>query len=173
MLFKILPTKSTCFSNIFHGAKLYQQLAFICFLCFQSEFEDEYDVVKKIGEGWFSKVYLTEHRKTRQEVALKAVAINQRKCNDFGTEGDDESYDDSKGYLEVNSHANVEFLREYRNACSLSSHANILTAYDIIFQVRNQIKSSKMMAKNFLEFGLYIRISDDWNICIFFVYGNS
>ena len=113
------------------------------FAFLQSEFEDEYDVVKKIGEGWFSKVYLTEHRKTRQEVALKAVAVNQRKCKDFGTEGDDESYDDSESYLEVNSRANVEFLREYRNACSLSSHANILTAYDIIFQVIFHMKPSK------------------------------
>ena len=92
-------------------------------------------MVKKIGEGWFSRVYLTEHRKTRQEVALKAVAIDQRNSNSFGPEGGEESDCEDDNYVQVNNQVKLEFLREYRNACNLSSHANILTAYDIMFQV--------------------------------------
>ncbi len=35
------------------------------------DLDEEYDIVQKIGEGWFSRVYLTEHRQTRQELVLK------------------------------------------------------------------------------------------------------
>ena len=95
--------------------------------------------MKKIGEGWFSRVYLTEHRKTRQEVALKAVAIDERNCNSFGTEcgGGEES--DNEDYLQVNNNVKTAFLREYKHGCNLSSHVNILTAYDIMFQVKKKI----------------------------------
>merc|ERR1719347_910285 len=33
----------------------------------------EYVLVQLIGEGWFSRVYLAEHRHTRDEVVLKAI----------------------------------------------------------------------------------------------------
>ena len=77
---------------------------------FQADFENDYDVVQKIGEGWFSKVYLAEHRQTRQEVVLKAV--------DCGQDRDSQ-----------------DFLREYHNTYLLSSHANVVTVYDVIFRL--------------------------------------
>ena len=98
-------------------------------------FEEEYDVIKKIGEGWFSRVYLTEHRKTRQEVALKAVAIDERNGNTFAQDSN-AGTDDDQEYIYINEQVKSEFLREYRHSCNLSSHSNILTAYDILFQVR-------------------------------------
>ena len=99
----------------------------------QREFEEEYDVIKKIGEGWFSRIYLAEHRKTRQEVILKAVAIDQSNNTGFGSDYGDDS-------LEVNEQVKNEFLREYQNACSLSSHANILQVYDTTIQVGDIIR---------------------------------
>jgi len=42
---------------------------------FQSDFDDCFDIVAKIGEGWFSRVYLAEltDKNTRQEVVVKAI----------------------------------------------------------------------------------------------------
>ena len=99
----------------------------------QGEFEEEYDVIKKIGEGWFSRIYLAEHRKTRQEVILKAVAIDQSHNAGFGSDYGGDS-------LEINDQVKGEFLREYQNACSLSSHANILQVYDTTIQVGNMVR---------------------------------
>ena len=103
----------------------------------QKDFEEEYDVIKKIGEGWFSRVYLTEHRKTRQEVALKAVAIDERNENKYINAQDSiVGTDDEEDYLYINEQVKSDFLREYRNSCHLSSHSNILSIYDILFQVK-------------------------------------
>ena len=76
---------------------------------FQVDFDKEYDIIAKIGEGWFSRVYLTEHRGTREEIVLKA--INSKTV------------------------AADEFLREYQNSHLLSAHKNVLTVYDVWFQV--------------------------------------
>ena len=99
----------------------------------QGEFEEEYDVIKKIGEGWFSRIYLAEHRKTRQEVILKAIAIDQSNNTGFGSDYGGDS-------LEINDQVKSEFLKEYQNACSLSSHANILQVYDTTIQVASMIR---------------------------------
>jgi serine/threonine protein kinase len=77
------------------------------------DFDKEYDIIQKIGEGWFSRVYLTEHRGTREEIVLKA--INSKTV------------------------AADEFLREYQNSHLLSAHKNVLTVYDVWFQVRGGI----------------------------------
>ena len=121
---------------VFEWAMLFSIIQYYILLMFQNDFETEYDVVKKIGEGWFSRVYLTEHRKTRQEVALKAVAIDQRKCNSYDTGGSEDSDDEEEYQQQFNNQVKKEFLREYKNSSLLSSHANILTVYDIVFQVR-------------------------------------
>lgn len=80
----------------------------------QVDFEREYDVIQKIGEGWFSKVYLAEHRQTRLEVVLKAVDCGG--CSDRVIDPQD-------------------FLREYHNSYLLSSHAHVVTVYDVIFRL--------------------------------------
>lgn len=79
----------------------------------QSKFEEEYDIVQKIGEGWFSRVYLTEHRATHQELVLKVINSKSLPVDDF--------------------------LREYQNSYTLSAHRNVLTVYpDMVFNVENQ-----------------------------------
>ena len=68
-------------------------------------------------QGWFSRVYLTEHRQTREEIVLKA--INRK------------------------SVSAEEFLREFHNSYLLSAHKNVLTIYDVVFQVRCHTENKK------------------------------
>jgi len=68
----------------------------------------EYDLVQLIGEGWFSRVYLAEHRHTRDEVVLKAINSNLVTAD--------------------------EFCREYHSSTQLYPHKNILKVYDAVFQ---------------------------------------
>ena len=69
--------------------------------------------VQKIGEGWYSRVYLTEHRSTRHELVLKAVN---------------------------NKNMSVEeFLREFHHSLMLGAHQNILTVFpDMVFSLEGQ-----------------------------------
>ena len=69
----------------------------------QSEFEEQYDIVQKIGEGWFSRVYLTEHRNTHHELVIKAINSKNMSVE--------------------------EFLREFHHSMILGSHRNILTVF--------------------------------------------
>jgi serine/threonine-protein kinase SBK len=64
--------------------------------------------VQLIGEGWFSRVYLAEHRHTRDEVVLKAINSNLVTAD--------------------------EFCREYHSSTQLWPHKNILKVYDAVFQ---------------------------------------
>ena len=61
-------------------------------------------------EGWYSRVWLAEHRVTREEVVLKAVNANQVTAEDFS--------------------------REYQNSVELglANHNNILRVFDGVFQ---------------------------------------
>merc|ERR1719479_594091 len=74
----------------------------------QAEFEEQYDIVQKIGEGWYSRVYLTEHRATHHELVFKVVN---------------------------NKNMSVEeFLREFHHSQFLGAHQNILTVFpDMVF----------------------------------------
>ena len=118
---------------MFSGLYIVHVLYYNVINMLQGEFEEEYDVIKKIGEGWFSRIYLAEHRKTRQEVILKAIAIDQGNNTGFGSDYGGDS-------LEINDQVKSEFLREYQNACRLSSHANILQVYDTTIQVGDIIR---------------------------------
>lgn len=80
--------------------------------------------MQKIGEGWFSRVYLTEHRRTREEFALKAV--------------------------NAKSVSAEEFLREYHYSNFLSSHANVLSVLeDVVFRANGYY----MFASEYAPFG--------------------
>ena len=68
-------------------------------LC-QVDIHSEYDLVQLIGEGWYSRVYLAEHRTTRDEVVLKAINSNLVTAD--------------------------EFCREYQSSINLWPHKNIL-----------------------------------------------
>ena len=66
----------------------------------QVDIHSEYDLVQLIGEGWYSRVYLAEHRTTRDEVVLKAINSNLVTAD--------------------------EFCREYQSSINLWPHKNIL-----------------------------------------------
>lgn len=59
-------------------------------------------------EGWYSRVWLAEHRVTREEVVLKAMNANQVTAEDFS--------------------------REYQSSLELAGHTNILRVFDGVFQ---------------------------------------
>lgn len=42
--------------------------------------------MQKIGEGWFSRVYLTELRSSRKEIVLKAINSNLVTADEFWRE---------------------------------------------------------------------------------------
>ena len=108
--------------------------------------------MQKIGEGWFSKVYLCEHRPTRQELVLKAVNISDNKgCSCSKDHHQVSSSDNEVGGGEdrccvINSQ---DFLREYQNSCLLSSHAHVINVYDVIFRLDNVC----MFAVEYAAFG--------------------
>ncbi|CAB4060755.1 SBK [Lepeophtheirus salmonis] len=75
------------------------------------DFDKEFDILQKIGEGWFSRVYLSEYTPTGEELVIKM--INSQKV----------TYE--------------EFLQEVRYSVLLSSHKNILRIYDgLVFQAK-------------------------------------
>uniref|UniRef100_A0A0K2T9A4 Serine/threonineprotein kinase, putativelike [Tribolium castaneum] n=1 Tax=Lepeophtheirus salmonis TaxID=72036 RepID=A0A0K2T9A4_LEPSM len=77
----------------------------------QVDFDKEFDILQKIGEGWFSRVYLSEYTPTGEELVIKM--INSQKV----------TYE--------------EFLQEVRYSVLLSSHKNILRIYDgLVFQAK-------------------------------------
>ncbi|KAK2716669.1 serine/threonine-protein kinase meng-po-like [Artemia franciscana] len=76
----------------------------------QVELEDEYDVIQTIGAGWFAKVYLSEHKKTRQEIVLKA--------------------------LQKDTTSRKDFFRELHYSYFFSPHPNVIDTYDVAFETR-------------------------------------
>ncbi|XP_070161177.1 serine/threonine-protein kinase par-1 [Polyergus mexicanus] len=69
---------------------------------------DEFDILQIVGEGWFGKILLTEHRSTQTEMVLKALP---------------------KAYTGVS-----DFFREFHYGLHLSAHRNIITTYDVAFE---------------------------------------
>ncbi|CAG0903467.1 unnamed protein product [Darwinula stevensoni] len=70
--------------------------------------DKEYEAIQELGEGWFAKVILVEHRKTGTEVVLKAISKDSTDLKDF--------------------------LREFHYSYFLSPHVNVLNTYDVAFQ---------------------------------------
>ncbi|XP_011882495.1 PREDICTED: serine/threonine-protein kinase KIN4 isoform X2 [Vollenhovia emeryi] len=68
----------------------------------------EFELEKIVGEGWFGKILLTEHRSTQTEMVLKALP---------------------KAYTGVS-----DFFREFHYGLHLSAHRNIITTYDVAFE---------------------------------------
>ncbi|XP_018397326.1 PREDICTED: fatty acyl-CoA synthetase and RNA processing-associated kinase 1 [Cyphomyrmex costatus] len=69
---------------------------------------DEFDILQIVGEGWFGKILLTEHRSTQTEMVLKALP---------------------KPYTSIS-----DFFREFHYGLHLSAHRNIITTYDVAFE---------------------------------------
>lgn len=69
---------------------------------------DEFDILQIVGEGWFGKILLVEHRATDTEMVLKALP---------------------KPYVSLR-----DFYREFHYGLHLSAHKNIVTTYDVAFE---------------------------------------
>ncbi|XP_076752885.1 uncharacterized protein LOC143424608 [Xylocopa sonorina] len=69
---------------------------------------DEFDILQIVGEGWFGKILLTEHRSTQTEMVLKAQP---------------------KAYTGIS-----DFFREFHYGLHLAAHRNIITTYDVAFE---------------------------------------
>lgn len=78
-----------------------------CFLE-QVNLIDEFDILQIVGEGWFGKILLTEHRSTQTEMVLKALP---------------------KAYTGIS-----DFFREFHYGLHLAAHRNIITTYDVAFE---------------------------------------
>ena len=74
----------------------------------QVNLADEFDILQIVGEGWFGKILLTEHRSTQTEMVLKALP---------------------KAYTGI-----TDFYREFHYGLHLSAHRNIITTYDVAFE---------------------------------------
>ncbi|XP_050429567.1 serine/threonine-protein kinase meng-po isoform X2 [Adelges cooleyi] len=69
---------------------------------------ETFDIVQIVGEGWFGKILLVEHRGTDNEMVLKALP---------------------KNYIAVK-----DFYREFHYSYHLSAHRNIVSTFDVAFQ---------------------------------------
>lgn len=69
---------------------------------------DEFDILQIVGEGWFGKILLVEHRATDTEMVLKALP---------------------KPYVSLS-----DFYREFHYGLHLGLHKNIVTTYDVAFE---------------------------------------
>lgn len=74
-------------------------------------FDDEYNIIKTLGEGYFAKVSLVNHKKTNTTVVLKQI------------------------HKELTSPQ--DFFREYHYNYHLSPHPNILSSYSECFLYNN------------------------------------
>ncbi|KAJ2944206.1 hypothetical protein O0L34_g18183 [Tuta absoluta] len=69
---------------------------------------EEFDILQIVGEGWFGKILLVEHRASDTEIVLKALP---------------------KPYVSIR-----DFYREFHYGLHLSAHKNIVTTFDVAFE---------------------------------------
>ncbi|KAF4528648.1 hypothetical protein B566_EDAN017225 [Ephemera danica] len=69
---------------------------------------EHYDILQIVGEGWFAKILLAEHRNSGTEVVLKALPKVLNSISDF--------------------------YREFHYSLHLGAHRNIITTYDVAFE---------------------------------------
>lgn len=69
---------------------------------------EEFDILQIVGEGWFGKILLVEHKATDTEMVLKALP---------------------KPYTALK-----DFYREFHYGLHLGVHKNIITVYDVAFE---------------------------------------
>uniref|UniRef100_A0A1Y1NAS2 Protein kinase domain-containing protein n=1 Tax=Photinus pyralis TaxID=7054 RepID=A0A1Y1NAS2_PHOPY len=69
---------------------------------------DEFDILQIVGEGWFGKILLVEHKATDTEMVLKALP---------------------KPYTALR-----DFYREFHYGLHLSAHKNVISTYDVAFE---------------------------------------
>lgn len=95
--------KSRFFFVNFHDSCVFNTGVF-----FKVNLVDQFDILQIVGEGWFGKILLTDHRSTQTEMVLKALP---------------------KAYTSI-----TDFFREFHYGLHLSAHRNIITTYDVAFE---------------------------------------
>lgn len=78
------------------------------FFVWQVSLTEDYDILQVVGEGWFAKILLAEHRVSGTEIVLKALP---KVLNSAG-----------------------DFYREFHYSIHLSVHRNIITSVDVAFE---------------------------------------
>lgn len=69
---------------------------------------DEFDILQIVGEGWFGKILLVEHKSTDTEMVLKALP---------------------KQYVNLK-----DFFREFHYGVHLGIHRNIVSTHNVAFE---------------------------------------
>lgn len=69
---------------------------------------EEFDILQIVGEGWFGKILLVEHKASDTEIVLKALP---------------------KPYVSIR-----DFYREFHYSLHLGAHRNIVTTFDVAFE---------------------------------------
>lgn len=88
---------------------------------------DEFDILQIVGEGWFGKILLVEHKATDTEMVLKALP---------------------KPYTALK-----DFYREFHYGLHLGVHKNIITAYDVAFETAGFY----VFSQEYAPLGIFIR----------------
>lgn len=78
------------------------------FYIFQVSLVEEFDILQIVGEGWFGKILLVEHKATDTEMVLKALP---------------------KPYTALK-----DFYREFHYGLHLGAHKHIVSAFDVAFE---------------------------------------
>ena len=69
--------------------------------------EDEYAILKKLGQGSFGEVYLGQNRKTRMHVAIKSIKLSDKtKMEEFGL-----WRQEAKLHAEINHENIIKFIK--------------------------------------------------------------
>ncbi len=92
----------TCLSELYHLKNLFPPVAL------QVNLVDEFDILQIVGEGWFGKILLVEHKSTDTEMVLKALP---------------------KPYVSLK-----DFFREFHYGVHLGVHKHIVTTYNVAFE---------------------------------------
>jgi serine/threonine-protein kinase SBK len=88
---------------------------------------DEFDILQIVGEGWFGKILLVEHKATDTEMVLKgrfnciflrSPFFNWKMLSAL-----------PKPYVSIQ-----DFYREFHLGLCLSAHKNIVSTYDVAFE---------------------------------------
>jgi serine/threonine-protein kinase SBK len=113
---------------------------------------DEFDIVQIVGEGWFGKILLVEHKNTDTEMVLKALPKPYVSIQDFYR------YKNLIGSFVYFLTISI-FYREFHYGLCLGSHKNIVTTYDVAFETAGFYVFTQVFL-----FAFIIWISVDWTI---------
>lgn len=96
---------------------------------------DEFDILQIVGEGWFGKILLVEHKATDTEMVLKGIFLFAFQY--FNVHSQFKWIPIflfsilalPKPYVSIQ-----DFYREFHLGLCLGSHKNIVTTYDVAFE---------------------------------------